>query len=636
MYVHLLRPEVIWGANEGEGDFSGGLNGWTVESPATATSDTWFYSGTAGGELFIWGQNVNGEFVPTPGQGPIESATACEGTCPAVCTASLVSPVIDLSGADASQAIFIEFEQKYTQFQSTFNLLLSKDGGANYLETIPLNTDAVTNGDAVQSLTRIPIEGYAGVANFVMKFEYGGNYYNWQIDDVKVLNLPSYVDLQLNTGWYAAPPQYKSPANQVSEQVFQVDIFNNGDLTADAIECTVAVRDASGMEIYSQTTDFNGLSIEGISLAENEATTFPETMNISSLPPGTYEGEYSITASSGGVADNNPENDVIPFSFIVTENIFSNTPSPEDGAMMEPMTQSSIFSDGGSQPATFYAANSHYFVRANVVGGIEKTFTKVKFGITEDETAASGFVDIDVYRIPNGDANGDGSIAPDERERVGAARIVVDTVMDLSIIEVPLNGADADGIFSDTPIQLENNMEYMVSFVTRPLAGEQIDLLSFPCSGTAGRNCYNFPAFNAFASLGSARTVGTTFQPLIDGLPMDVQSTSYDLYTINGLWNDLTFEVAESSVNDLNNDINVGIYPNPTSEMINVNLSLEETSDVTVEIFDLQGRKVIDRQWENLRQETIVVNARSLATGQYSVKITTAEGFTTKSVFVEN
>ncbi len=648
------EPEVIWGRNSGEGDFAGGLNDWTVESQGDSS---WYYEASG---------FADGAFTSNT----IQSPTACNGAmvfssdlldnggtwtgttgsgaggCPAPCVGSLISPTIDLTQFTGLDALFLEFHQSFRHFVSTQSLLLlSKNGGVTYPDTIVLNGDAVVNAAAVDEVARVPLFGYESASSLTMKFEHTGNYYFWTIDDVRISNLPSFVDVQLNSNWYAAPVQWKTPANQIAEQIFQIDMFNNGNLTADVVECTVNINDEAGTSVYSQTTDFSGLNIGGFALAENEATTFPATMNISSLAPGLYTGTYEVNASAGGVADNNPDNNVVDFSFIVTENILSNSPSQEDvdafGLFaIEPATDGSIYScPDASQCAPFYAAASHYYVRTNVDGnGNPLTFTNVRFGITEEEETASGFVDINVYRLPGGDVNVDGAVAPDERVLVGANSIVVDTVGDLTLIDVPLWRADDTGVFEGDPIELESNSDYMIAFVTRPLAGAQIDLLSYPASSTTstvGRNFYHFPAANAFAAAGSTRFVGTSLEPLVDGTAGDFASTTMGLWTINTLYNEVTVANPASGVNDLNADLNITSYPNPATNVLNLDLSLENASDVKVEMFNIEGRKVMDKTWMSLQNQTVVLNVADLPTGTYTLKVITADGFIAKNVIIE-
>jgi len=96
---------------------------------------------------------------------------------------------------------------------------------------------------------------------------------------------------------------------------------------------------------------------------------------------------------------------------------------------------------------------------------------------------------------------------------------------------------------------------------------------------------------------------------------------------------EMTIDMA-SDVNDFNEDISLAVYPNPTTDFVNLSLNLENSSDVQVEMFDVQGKRVMDKTWSSLQQETVVINVQDLVTGTYTMKIKTAEGFISKPLVI--
>ena len=153
---------VVWGDQPGQGDFSGGNNGWSsvgttcLGSPAEYNLWQWKENGAAD----------QGAFSGGPDQLPIDSPTACngamvfdsdfhdnngenisqgQGPCPAPQEGSLVSPPIDLSGVSGGLAL--SFYQDVRQFASEYYVGYSLDGGATWIET-QINTDIAQN-DAV-------------------------------------------------------------------------------------------------------------------------------------------------------------------------------------------------------------------------------------------------------------------------------------------------------------------------------------------------------------------------------------------------------------------------------------------------------------------------------------------------------
>ncbi|NNE14947.1 MAG: hypothetical protein HKN51_08205, partial [Saprospiraceae bacterium] len=137
-------PEVIWGNESGQGDFDGGLNGWTI----SCESDTcfgWTIDPTVlQNGSFATGVNIstptmcNGavvmdsDYLDNLGGGVPAIGT---GICPANCVGSLISPVIDLTAITDLSGLFIEFDQQTRQFASTYQVILSKNGGVSWPDT---------------------------------------------------------------------------------------------------------------------------------------------------------------------------------------------------------------------------------------------------------------------------------------------------------------------------------------------------------------------------------------------------------------------------------------------------------------------------------------------------------------------
>ena len=70
-----------------------------------------------------------------------------------------------------------------------------------------------------------------------------------------------------------------------------------------------------------------------------------------------------------------------------------------------------------------------------------------------------------------------------------------------------------------------------------------------------------------------------------------------------------------------------GLYPNPATSAFSIKLAAEKTSEVAIEIFDLQGRKVSrQRALVNAGETTVSASLDGVAAGIYLVKVTDAEG----------
>ena len=221
-------PEIIWGAN-GEGAFNGGLNGWSVDKGTGLSLDDggWFYDPEARldrGNFSAPGTTVgsptecNGamvfdsDFYDTAG---VALGTGiCQSNADGVfCEGLLISPEIDLASLAPSGGIAIQWSQGTRNFDSEYFLLLSRDGGTTFSDTIALNTDLVTNAAPTIDTRTAILCDYGTEERFRFAFLYRGSFYHWGIDDVVITEVPATADLRANT-FFAIYPclLYTSPS----------------------------------------------------------------------------------------------------------------------------------------------------------------------------------------------------------------------------------------------------------------------------------------------------------------------------------------------------------------------------------------------------------------------------------------
>ena len=89
-----------------------------------------------------------------------EPGNFLSGNCPAdaniFCETRLTSPVIDLS-TTTFDGLFLQFFQALRQFNSEYYLLVSKDGGATFEDTIAINSGFETNSNHIQEIVSVPL-----------------------------------------------------------------------------------------------------------------------------------------------------------------------------------------------------------------------------------------------------------------------------------------------------------------------------------------------------------------------------------------------------------------------------------------------------------------------------------------------
>lgn len=88
------------------------------------------------------------------------------------------------------------------------------------------------------------------------------------------------------------------------------------------------------------------------------------------------------------------------------------------------------------------------------------------------------------------------------------------------------------------------------------------------------------------------------------------------------------------SVNHINDQSNLHIYPNPSKGMVNINSTLQNVGEAVFNIYDINGRLVLSQDID-LSNNHQNVDANNLATGVYVVKIVAGENIYTQKLIME-
>jgi hypothetical protein len=151
----------------------------------------------------------------------------------------------------------------------------------------------------------------------------------------------------------------------------------------------------------------------------------------------------------------------------------------------------------------------------------------------------------------------------------------------------------------------------------------------------ATNKCYSFKMFDSFGDgmgytggVTTAAPFGYTILNSGGGIIVQEQDASFNFgdETENALRTDET-----SSINDLNEFTSLNVFPNPTSNLINVEISLEKPEVVNVEVIDILGQRVKFEQFNNVGTgvTTMSVGVSNLASGVYTIRVSSdsAESF---------
>jgi hypothetical protein len=633
----VYPPNTVWGNQPGQGDFTGGLNGWIIDKENTwnTNADGNISRGAYGGtQMDSWTDcsgimEFNSDFLDNKGvQGAPAQGT---GACPSPCPGSLISPTIDLSG-QTIEGIVIEFAQATRQFQSDYFLILSKDGGVSWPDTFALNTELPVNSNVIQGRYRQAVPGYAGVTSLKMQFYYVGDYYYWGIDDVIVLN-EAKDDVKVNENFYAAAPALAVPASQVAPMPILADISNIGNKDGANVKLDYVInrRETTPVEVFKATKNFG--TVQSNAIVENQV--FAETFT----PPavaGTYDGSYIISSTGDAATTGNNKTD---FFFYVTEDTYSMT-NPEAN------TTPANYLIYSLSPWTI-GGTVRYYTAANichVVKGKDLTFSKLTTGLANaaGDVNDTGFLYADVYKW-TADDDQDEQVQINEREKVGGGSIFIDaTIPNLRAIEIPLHGLADDGSVDETKvIKLEDNTSYIVAVHTAPLD----PTLQYQILGYAGRT---FSSFDRSMNYSAVRLA----QDSVPGLPFgagslfgisgetedDVETRTFESIENGSLQSvafiDVTLSLVKSTY-DFNEDAQVSTFPNPANREMYIDVTLKAASDVKVELVAMDGKSAVTQAFGKVQDERLKINLENVVSGAYSVLIHTDRGVITRKVVVQ-
>lgn len=95
-------------------------------------------------------------------------------------------------------------------------------------------------------------------------------------------------------------------------------------------------------------------------------------------------------------------------------------------------------------------------------------------------------------------------------------------------------------------------------------------------------------------------------------------------------------EITNLSVTKINTlENNVSIYPNPSSNgVVNVKFNLQDQEDVTIELYDITGKKVFVKEMANVTNNNVAFNVSELNNGMYLVKINNKSHSVTKKITI--
>jgi len=589
------------------------LTGWTTvqkdDSPITATSN--------------WQQTFVGPQGPTPtAPPPIQSTTNTNGwmifdsdlDCSLLTQdVWLISPLIDCSSFDS---VVVKFESHYRSFNDEISIQVSTDNMENWKQFLVYpNINAnefgglidgsenpveviidVTDTAAFKSDVRIAFRFHSeeGVTNNAGVNLFGCAY-NWQIDDLEVLNFnpsPKH-DLRANRNFFAISPSAMTPKSQTIPLGFLCDIENTGQRKVTDAKLQICIKDSDGTVLHLDSLKYD--SIQAGMLIENQS--FDATWT----PPmeeESYTGLYSVSIAE---EDDRLQNNEIPFDFMVTDSVFS-----------KELGNSTVgFSPFEAVQTDVWTAANHYYVPK----GDGLVCSSVLFGIANASEVEGSTVNVFLFEWDN--QFNDFVVNANERNIIGFASHTIqeddqDVIVVLSDFDDP----------SEQLIKLKDDTHYILAVETAT------NTPGIPIQITNGQQKY---LAMIFWHIGS--------EMLLFGSFSNNSEIGEDAnYTIENFSAKIRMHINEeitSVKNQLSKIHKTKVYPIPSNDIVNIDLDFQSTFDkVDIVVNDISGKTVLHQQLEGIKKETLEIDVANFANGVYTVQINTQEGLRTERFVV--
>ena len=619
---------VIWGDQPGQGDFDGGLNGWsavTIEcngAPSEFNVWQWTEDGTASRGSFATGTgdiaspsscngamafdsdfyDNNGEAVD-PVTGDLIDIAFGSGPCPVDQIGELISPIIDISGADVS-SVSLSFYQDARQFASNYLVGYSLDGGSTWTD-IPVNTEVegnarIDDGEIFQS---IPLPGAAGSNNLRVRFRMEANYYYWIIDDVRIVEGFS-NDLEL-AEFFFTPASAIQPADMVEHDpfFFQTQVINRGASDQTDIQFFVEVQliedngDGSFdfITVHADSMFYESLAAGDTLIAEIDSLWNPD------IDPGLYRIVYLVVQ---GEDEENPDDNVEVAVFAVSESFLS-----------KDLDNGNSRSRNFQTPGGYHAYANLYGIPAEVQedfvlqaiefrssanledGPLAGNSINVYLAEATPEVFESAFIDLDLESTDITFGN--------QMELIGFSEFVFPA------------DAEQDGIFT----------AILEDFDT---GGSSIPLR--PGTGYAAMTEYDDAVGSGFIFQHYSTAINYQFRSSL--LRYDRWFTGYQ--GENGFAPVISMILGLStSVDDIPlPDGTMTVFPNPATNYVQAQFNFEEAIDATITLATMDG-KVIEYKNQSLQTENVQFNTTNLAEGMYLLRVATEIGTKTEKFLVK-
>lgn len=560
----------------------------TFNDEATALA-TWTVGGeNEGSETWTWtndpgwmGTNYLPFAAPTANDGFFYFDSFNNGLNNSSHMVTLTSPEIDCSGQDD---VWLEMYTQYVFyfFDATLygdpnvEIGVSTDGTNFVYQSILEEVDPTDDYANVQRV-KVQLPDAINQPSVYIQIRWTGNYENFlNVDDIALFNTNPILANDLRLDHAYIPSTFATPLSQVDSIFFLGLGTNNGADPQTNVRFRSTVLRISGQEasqVYQDSSESTNMLMPGAM----------DTLAVENGFLPTQTGNYLAiqTIVSDETDDFFPDNRDY-FEFVVTNGLFANDNGQPNWPPLQPAEITDNFWDAGN---LFYTPNGNGYE----VDSIYFSF----YSINSSHVGQAGTVLL--YKI---EEDNDPSFTDDDLVNVGFNNFEFtsdDQNGSLKAVEL----FREDGFTPGVP--LEDSTEY-------------IAMVSVPADVFIMYS-YRDTRPNQLPSLFRD---GGEFGRFIDG---------ENLVFI------IRMSIVESEPNAVKEpelaDARINAFPNPAKDFYRIDLDLENSSPLQLQLMNMTGQIVLQREYTAIQRDRIDLDVSELAAGAYLVKVRTEEGVKT-------
>ena len=298
----------------------------TTTTPSKAVGSRGAYAGPAGtGQLPIQSTTAaNGfvvfdsDFLDNAGIAGNFCGTGALACAPHV--ANLETGVINLLGHPTVDLLFTQYYRRFAgaggvQTVPATYLDFSTDGGVTWSGNVTLNAGiAVNSATTRNSAIAVSIGQYVGnQANVKIRFRFDGDYYFWQMDDIKIISTPK-NRMTFTAGSDGSPAQDivygatqesarmgRMTLKQVRPIAFDANCFNSGQNAQTNVKLQMKIFNATtGAMVQTINSPIIASLASGDTATWNQLNTYTTSWTPSAV--GRYDFTYNLVSDSVSIA----------------------------------------------------------------------------------------------------------------------------------------------------------------------------------------------------------------------------------------------------------------------------------------------------------------------------------------------